>query len=161
MMLNKAVVRQVLAKGLVPFAVMMMVAGVSAHSMDFGKDDDAVYLRKAHMALVGTYFGDMGAMIKGKKPFDAAQFQSDADRLAVVTQWSGEGFEKKHLTSDSKAKPEIWEDKAEFDKLMKELADHAGKLKIAAASGNMKDSVPAFKAMADNCGSCHKKFKNK
>ncbi|WP_196221557.1 c-type cytochrome [Sansalvadorimonas verongulae] len=148
-------------KKLIPYAAAAAFVSVSAHAMDFAKDEDAVNLRKAHMDLVGTYFGDMGAMIKGKKPFDAAQFQSNADRLAVVTQWSGEGFEGKHLTSDSKAKPEIWENKAEFDKLMKAFSEKAGKLKIASASGVMKDSIPAFKEVADSCGSCHKKFKNK
>ncbi len=133
----------------------------SAQAVEFAKDDDAVYLRKAHMALVGTYFSEMGAMVKGKQPFDAKQFQSDADKLAVVTRWAHEGFEGRHLTSDSKAKPEIWENKVEFDKLMVDLGDRAQKLKLAAASGNLKDSIPAFKAMGDNCGSCHKKFKNK
>ena len=158
---SKAVAEHLSAKKLVPLAAAAVITSVSAHALDFGKDDDAVYLRKAHMALVGTYFGDMGAMIKGKKPFDAEQFKSNAERLAVATQWSGEGFEGKHLTSASKSKSEIWENKAEFDSLMKDLADLAGKLQVASSSGNMKDSVPAFKAMADNCGACHKKFKNK
>ena len=79
----------------------------------------------------------------------------------AVTRWTFEGFEGKYLTSDSKAKPEIWESKAEFDKLMGDLADHAEKLKVAAASGNLNDIKPVFNATADNCGSCHKKFKNK
>ena len=150
------------AKRLIPFAAVAVVTAVSAHAMDFSKDDDAVYLRKAQMALVGTYFGDMGAMIKGKKPFDAEQFKTDADRLAAVTRWAGTGFESsKYMDSSSKAKPEIWENKAEFDRLMVDLGDHAEKLKLAAASGNMKDSIPVFKAMGDNCGACHKKFKNK
>ncbi len=152
-------------KALIPASVLLSAAlvgsSVLAHAAHFDKADDAVYTRKAHMALVGTYFSDMGAMIKGKKPYDAKEFQQDADRLAIVTQWAGEGFEGNHLTDDSKAKPEIWKNKAEFDKLMADLAEKAGKLKMAAASGNMKDSIPAFKAMGDNCGACHKKFKNK
>ena len=157
--------RETMKKALLPFSVAVAISVFAtvgtARGMDFGKDDDAVYLRKAHMALIGTYFGDMGAMIKGKKPFDAAQFQSNADRLAIVTQWSGEGFEGKHLTSDSKSKPEIWDDKADFDKLMKEFSEKASKLKMASASGVMKDSIPAFKEVADSCGSCHKKNKFK
>ena len=150
-----------LKKGFLPLAACVSITSVSVHAMDFVKDDDAVYLRKAHMALVGTYFGDMGAMIKGKKPFDAAQFQSNADRLAVVTQWAGEGFEGNHLTSDSKSRPDIWENKADYDRLMKEFSEKAGKLKLAAASGVMKDSLPAFKEMGDTCSSCHKKYKFK
>ena len=146
-----------------PLAALLfpLLTLTSVHAVEFAKDDDAVYLRKAHMALVGTYFGEMGAMVKGKQPFDAKQFQTDADRLAVVTGWAYEGFEGKHLTSYSKAKPEIWQNKAEFDQLMVDLADHAAKLKIAAASGNMNEIKPVFKATADNCGSCHRKFKNK
>ena len=62
--------------------VFSLLTVTSLHAIEFAKDDDAVYLRKAHMALVGTYFGEMGAMVKGKQPFDAKQFQADADRLA-------------------------------------------------------------------------------
>ena len=156
-----------LSMKLIPFSriltatVITLLTTASVQAVEFAKDDDAVYLRKAHMALVGTYFGEMGTMVKGKQPYDAKLFQTDADRLAAVTRWAYEGFAGKHLTSDSKAKPEIWENKAEFDKLMGELGDHADKLKLAAASGKLEDSIPAFKAMADNCGACHKKFKNK
>ncbi len=152
---------QLLSGKTVIAALSAVLAFTSVQAVEFAKDDDAVSLRKAHMTLVGAYFGEMGAMVKGKQPFDARQFQSDADKLSVVTRWAHEGFAGRHLTSDSKAKPEIWENKAEFDKLMNDLGDHADQLKLAAASGNLKDSIPAFKAMGDNCGSCHKKFKHK
>ena len=146
---------------LVKAAALAVTVTSTVQAVEFTKADDAVYLRKAHMALVGTYFGDMGAMVKGKQPYDPKQFQLDADRLAAVSRWAYEGFESKHLTSDTKAKPEIWEKKAEFDKLMNDLVEQADKLKVAAASGHLKDALPAFKAVGDNCGACHKKFKNK
>ncbi|MCL6270356.1 cytochrome c [Sansalvadorimonas sp. 2012CJ34-2] len=141
--------------------IFTALASATVQAVEFAKDDDAVYLRKAHMALVGTYFGEMGAMVKGKQPFDAKQFQTDVERLATVTRWAYEGFKGKHLTSDSKAKPEIWENKAEFNKLMDDLAKKSETLKIAAASGNLSDIKPAFKDAADSCSACHKKFKNK
>ena len=65
------------------------------------------------------------------------------------------------MNADSKAKPEVWKNQAEFNSMMAAFADDAAKLKVAAAGGDLKSSLPAFKAVAENCSSCHKKFKNK
>ncbi|CAM3754483.1 c-type cytochrome [Parendozoicomonas haliclonae] len=148
------------AKFILP--AVLAAGAMSAQAMEFNKADDAVDLRKAQMGLVATYFGDMGAMVKGKAKFNAEQYKTDAERLAVLAQWSATGFESStYMNSDSKAKPAIWEDKADFDKKMAEFAEAAAKLQVAAAGGDLKASIPAFKAVADTCGSCHKPYKFK
>ena len=154
-------IRQSIIKLLFP-AILTVMASTSAQAMDFSKADDAVELRKGQMDLIGAYFGDMGAMVKNKKPFNAEQYKIDAERLAMLTSWAGTGFESsRYMNSDSKAKPEIWKNQAEFNKMMTAFADSATQLKLAAAGGDLKASIPAFKDVAESCGSCHKKFKNK
>jgi len=145
-------------------ALMSLAAvafNVSAHAVTFDKDEDAVALRKSHMHLIGTYFGEMGDMIKGKQPYDAARFSADADRLAALSSWSYEGFAEKRLTDDSKSKPVIWEKKADFDQKMREFHDQALKLQQVAAKGDMGEIRAEFKAAAGACGSCHKPYKYK
>ncbi len=57
----------------------------------------------------------------------------------------------------SRAKPEIWQNWAKFEQLMKELETNAGALAVAAKSGG--DVPGAAKKMFDTCKSCHDDFR--
>ena len=153
------VIKHFVARFVIPVALSAMA--FSAHAMEFSKPSDAVDLRQDQMSLIAGYFGDMGAMVKGKKPFNATQFKIDAERLADLASWGHTGYENASYTdSDSSALPAIWKNKAEFDRMMSQFATNAAALKTAAAGGNLKASLPAFKAVAGQCGSCHKKFRD-
>lgn len=139
----------------------VLALNASAHTLTFDKDEDAVALRQAHMHLVGTYFGEMGEMVKGKKHYDAAAFSANADRLVALSGWTHEGFIKKQLTRDSKAKSEIWEKKMDFDHKMNAFHEQALKLQQVAEKHDMDAIKAPFKKTGDTCGSCHKPYKNK
>ena len=63
------------------------------------------------------------------------------------------------VASNSKAKPEIWRNKADFDKLMSDLVDKSAALSQVAKSGNLETVRPAFAALAGTCKACHDKYK--
>lgn len=142
---------------------------LSAGAITFEKEEDSVEFRKAQMHLIGVYFKEMGNMVKGKQPFDAAHFSANADRLAALSGWAHEGFSEKHLTSNSKAKPAIWEKKMDFDHKMEKFHNHALKLQqVAAKNSNtdnaessMKEISPEFKSVAYDCTCCHDSYKSK
>lgn len=61
---------------------------------------------------------------------------------------------------ETKAKPEIAANKADFDKMMGNLGAAAAKVASSAKAGNM-DAVKAdFAAMGAACGACHKAYRN-
>ena len=138
-------------------SMALATASISASAMEFSKPEDAYKLREHQMELIANYFSDMGAMVRNRKPFNAQQFKTDAD---LWHSGYDEPFEKaSYRVSGSEAKPEIWQHKAEFDHLMAQFAKTTANLKAVAAKGDLKASMPAFKAVADTCGSCHKKFR--
>lgn len=142
-------------------ALFTTISSYSAQAMDFKRPSDAVELRQAQMSAISAYFGDMGAMVKRKKPFDAAQFKTNAERLAALASWSATGFEKEtYISLDSETDRAVWTNKADFDKKMDEFAKAAEELKNVAAGGDLKESIPAFKAVASTCGGCHKPYKS-
>ncbi len=142
-------------------AIISLLPALSVNAMEFSKPSDAVELRQSQMDLISSYFGDMGAMVKNNKPFNAEQFKVDAERLAVLASWANTGYEKASYTnSDSEASPAIWKNKAEYDQMMAKFMADTKELSKVAAGGDLKASLPAFKAVASNCSSCHKKFKD-
>lgn len=145
----------------VALMVAVLALDVSAHGVKFDHDEDAVALRKAQMHLIGTYFGEMGEMMKGKVSYDAVAFSEGSERLAALSGWSHEGFSTKRLTDDSKSKPIIWEKKTDFDQKMKAFHKQALKLQQVVAKGDRGDIKGEFKATANACGSCHDLYKNK
>jgi cytochrome c556 len=59
----------------------------------------------------------------------------------------------------TKAKAAIWDNKAEFDKLKKDLGEKTAALSAAAKSGNLETIKPAFGAATQACKACHDKYK--
>ena len=59
----------------------------------------------------------------------------------------------------SEAKPEVWSRSAEFAAKAKEFETAAAKLGEVAATGDVKATEAAFKAVSASCGSCHDSFK--
>ncbi len=154
------VTKRFVARIVIP-AVLVLLPTLSAYAMEFSKPSDAVDLRQNQMDLISDYFGDMGAMVKGNKPFNAEQFKTDAERVAMLASWANTGYEKASYTSsDSEASAAIWKNKAEFDQMMVKFMADTKKLSEVAASGDLKTSLPAFKDVAGNCSTCHKKFKD-
>jgi cytochrome c556 len=100
----------------------------------------------------------IGAMVKGEAPFDGTKAG------AILTNW--DSVLKKYETlfpDDSKvgnktrAKAEIWQNKADFDAKIADFAKAAADAKAATGS------LDAFKAAAGNigkaCDSCHEKYR--
>ena len=85
---------------------------------------------------------------------------ADAQKMSDNAKKIPELFPEGTMTEKSKAKPEVWQKKAEFDAAAKNFGDQADKLKAAALTNNM-DSVQAVaKDFGRNaCGTCHTPFR--
>ncbi|MGI2257770.1 c-type cytochrome [Shewanella sp. GXUN23E] len=126
---------------------------------NFKNTEDAIEYRQDVFGVIAHNFGDMGAMMKGKKPFDAAVFEMRAQNVAALSKLPLEGFVPGSDKGDTDAKSNIWSDKAEFDSKMKQFQVDAANLAKVAATGNEADIKQAFGATAKNCKACHDTFK--
>ena len=84
---------------------------------------------------------------------DAQKMSDNAKKIPAL-------FPEGSMTEKSKAKPEIWQKKAEFDAAAKNFGDQADKLKAAAQTNNMEAVQAVAKDFGRNaCGTCHQPFR--
>ncbi len=93
---------------------------------------------------------------------DVKQYVDGAKGIAswgkVIPAMFPAGTESGH---DTKAKPEIWSDKAGFQKAADNLVTQADKLVTLADAGDKDGFAAQFKETAAACGACHKQYKNR
>lgn len=123
------------------------------------KPEQLVKYRQSVYSLVGWNFGAMAAAVQGKIPYAKDSFARYAGRVAVLAPMAADGFVAQSLAPNSKAKPEIWTDKAEFDRLMQNFVQKTAALNEASKSGDLAKIRPAFQEAGQSCKACHDKFK--
>ena len=124
------------------------------------KVEDQVKYRRAAYQLMSLNFGSLGAMAQDKKPFNKDEAARNAEFVALLSTvpkgFFGEGTDK-----DTKAKPEIWSNRADFDAKMDKMQAEAAKLPAAVKGG---DTAAFKKQVADTgaaCKACHDEFRLK
>ncbi len=118
--------------------------------------------RRIGEPIVGTdFFGALLRGFVGERPYDkdvAARSAKFVNDLAAMP-WDGFG-PGSDAGAPTKAKPEIWKDKAKFDKLGKDLQVETAKL--ASAGGGGLDALKgAVGATGKACSNCHDDFRAK
>jgi cytochrome c556 len=126
------------------------------------KPEDQLKLRKAAYNLMNYSLGSIDAMVEGKRPFNKDEALRNAELLAqlatVPRGFFGEGTDK---AGETRAKPEVWTNRADFDAKMDKMITETGKLHQVAKSG---DAAAIKKAVADvdkACSSCHDDYRVK
>jgi len=139
-------------------AVILAATAVAAQAQV--KLEDQIKYRRAAYTLMSLNFGSLGAMAQDKKPFNKDEAIRNADFVAMLStvpkQYFGEGTDK-----DTKAKPEIWTNRADFDAKMDKMVGEAQKLPAAVRAGDMA----AFKKQVGDtgaaCKACHDDYRLK
>lgn len=141
-------------------AAAVVVSALPAMAQ-FQKPEDAVKYRQASFTVMAAHFGRIGAMVQGKVPFDAKAAQDNAALVETMSKlpWAGFGADTESVAS--KAKPEIWKEKAKFDQSSEKLLAAATALNTAAKSGNLDTIKKAFGDTAATCKACHDDYRAK
>jgi cytochrome c556 len=125
----------------------------------------AVENRKAAFTLIGNYFRYFGAVAKGNAPYDEAEATKRSARIAFLANVVEEAFPEGSNPGepDSKAKADVWSNRAEFDKKLK--AFQADAQSLVDVNGKEKGATDAWKtsvaALAQDCKGCHENYKVK
>lgn len=149
--------------------VLTIAASSIAHAEDFSKSarpaEQSYDFRTANMTIYKWYLGPMGAMMKGKIPFDAKVFAQNAEGLAAISKINIlEGFPKassEDEVDDSNAKADIWKNTDDFAAKFKAFQTEAAALSTAAKSGDEAAMKAQFGKAAKTCSTCHKEYKTK
>jgi cytochrome c556 len=123
----------------------------------------AIDTRKAAFTLIGANFKPIGEILRGNATYESVDVGRYAARVAFLTGFLGEAFPEVSKTGDTRAKPEIWSNRADFDKRVKDFGDHAAVLSELVTHGGAK--ADAFKAaalaVAQDCKGCHDNYRAK
>jgi cytochrome c556 len=118
--------------------------------------------RKALMKANGKAAGALASIVKGEKPFDAAEVMStlqtlneNAQKIDVSALFPA-GTDK----GDTTASPKIWQDMSDFQAKMDKF-----KTDVSAAAANPPQDIDALKStlgtVGQNCSGCHETFRIK
>lgn len=121
----------------------------------------AVKTRESLMYLVRWNVVPMAGMVKEVVPYDAGQFELNAQRLAQLAAMVEDAFraDVRGVDIPTESRPEIWDDYAKFSALAAELAESSSELARVSAAGDFAASKEAFLAVGDDCKACHDKFR--
>lgn len=138
-----------LSKRIVAAFAALAVAGVAYAS-------DAYTARHEAMEKVGGGMGTLSAIAKKEKPFDAAVVQATAKTMEAELKKAAAQFLPDTAGGKSRAKAEIWTNRADFDAMMQKTAEA-----LVALQG-VKDEaalMPALRAAGGSCRTCHDKYR--
>lgn len=123
----------------------------------------AIDYRKAVFTLIGGNFRPLGEVLQGKSPYDAAEAQKRAARLQFLAGLLDESFPDISSTGDTRAKPEIWTNRADFNSRLKDFQDHIAVLTQVASreQGTADQFKAAAGAVGQDCKSCHDNYRTK
>ncbi len=144
-----------MSRMLLAVAAVIGLASALPASAQFQKPEDAIKYRQSAMFVMGNHMGRLGAMVQGRVPFDAAQAAANADVLLVMSKLPFAGFTEGTTAANSKAKPEIWTERAKFDAGAQRMQEAMVKLNEAAKSANLDQIKAAFGPVGQSCKSCH------
>jgi cytochrome c556 len=124
------------------------------------KIEDQIKYRRAAYTLMGLNMNNLGAMAQDKKPFSKDDAQKSADLVAILAtvpkHYFGEGTDK-----DTKAKPEIWAKRADFDAKMEKMNAETAKLPAVVRAGDMGAFKKQVGDTSASCKACHDDYRAK
>lgn len=145
-----------------PSLAALALAGLAVTwpaAAQFARPDQAIRYRRAVFTLMNTHFGRIAAMANGKVAFDAKAVASNAEIATMLSTLPYVAFLPGTDKGDTKALPEVWTERDQFDAAAKKMQGEMAKLNAAAKSGNLDAIKAAVAATDDACSACHDNYR--
>ena len=124
------------------------------------KPENQIKYRKAAYTLMNLNFGSLDAMATDKKPFNKDEAARNSEFVALLAtvpkSYFGEGTDK-----DTRAKPEIWTNRSDFDAKMEKMMGETAKLPAVVRSGDMAAFKKQVADAGAACKACHDDYRAK
>ena len=143
-----------------------MIAGLALSPLAISHLDDQQIpqsYRQSWFAMIGANFGPMVSMVKGEMPWQEDQMAAYADQLAALATLDVmRGFADGSDKGTTRAKPEIWQNKADFQAKLKDMQEAADALQVVAEQGTDRKAIAKqVAATGEACKACHDEYKSK
>jgi cytochrome c556 len=140
-------------------AACVVALGAGGAALAQQKPEDAIKYRKSALFIVGQNFGPLAAMAQGKMPYDRDAALRYAEIAAFVVKLPWGSFGPGTDTGDTKAKPGIWQNQADFES--KRDAMLAEIQKLPQAAGTLDSLKAQVGATGKACKACHDEYRAK
>lgn len=127
----------------------------------FIKPADAIKYRQSMFFVMSIHTQRIGAMAKGEQPYDKAALETNAAVIEMLSKQMSAAFPSGSDIPPSKAKPEVWQEAAQFKSKMEEFQIAASKLAAAAKSGDPAAMKSTFNIVSQSCKACHENYRNR
>lgn len=141
------------------FAAFACLGTALPAAAQFAKPEDAIKYRKAAFTVMAAHFGRVAAMANGRIPFDAKAAASNAEIANMMAALPYAGFVEGSDKGDTKAKPEIWSERAKFDASATKMQEEMAKLNAAAKTGDIGAIKTAVGGVGQACKGCHDTYR--
>jgi len=151
-------VRKNLRIGLLAATTFAVAAAFGTFGSDVASADGHLYKeRNAAMKSVGGNMKKLGGAIAGGNAADA---EAAAKAISAIAAKVPELFKDKSIPAESRSKPEIWENLADFNAKAAAMGTEADKVAASAAAGTLgSDPKAAISGLGATCGACHKVYR--
>ena len=144
-----------------PAIAALLVAAVALPALSQQmKAENQVKYRRAAYQLMNLNFQNLDAMAENKKPFNREEAARNAEFVALLSTvpkgFFGEGTDK-----DTRAKPEIWKNRADFDSKMDKMTGEAAKLPAVVKTGDVAAFKKQVHDVGEACKACHDEYRAK
>jgi len=142
---------------LVTASVLMMLVPLALRAAE---PEDIIKYRQNMMRAIGGHTGAAGAIIQGKVDYKN-QLADHARALLALTSDIPALFPKDSDFGETKAKDDVWSNRAGFEKAAKEAKTRVAAFAKAVQGGAQQAIATSYKEMGEGCKSCHKDFRKK
>lgn len=140
------------------FALAALVAAGAAYAA--AKPETVIHYRQSVFHIIVWNFRPLSDMAKGATPYDAKEAALRAQRIAGASEQLLEGFaEGSDKGAETEAKPEIWQNRVDFESKLHDLTTQANALYTVAQGGDAAKFKAQFDKLKESCKSCHDKYK--
>jgi len=139
----------------------LMIAGsmLTAFSASSAEPADIIAARRANQKRVGELTKAVDGAVKANTSAAAMleQVKEIDDRAKLIKGYFPVGTE----TGDTKARAEIWTNRAGFDAAADRYVAEFDKLLTIAQAGDTAAFGPQWEKATGTCGACHREFRNR
>ncbi len=126
-------------------------------------DQAAAGYRQALMTVIAGNLGPVAGMARDRVPYDAAVATKNVERVAVLSTMVTDAFARDTSAATTleknEASPDIWKQKADFDKLANDIKAKADAALAAVKGGDQAKAKAALGELGSACGTCHDKYR--
>ncbi len=144
----------------IALAAILAAAVVGGAASAANAPEHVIKYRQNLMKAVGGHISNVALLVKGQVDFSGG-LVTDSQAIVDLLKNAGIAFPEGTAEGKTKAKPEIWQDRAKFDASLEDTIGKAEALAVAAGSGDMAAVGAALGALGKSCGACHKSFRIK